>query len=76
MPQVTYKFDLPEEVEELDDFSKGPSYRKAFREVWFRVRDKCKYGGDSLSEDELKAYNQVRDWICGSCSDEGVEVPW
>lgn len=76
MPKVTYTFDLPEEAETLDEFMRGPDYLRAFRAVWLKVRSKPKYESDSLSGDELKAYNQVREWICDACQEEGVEVPW
>lgn len=76
MPQVTYTFNLPEEMEELRSFVEGPKYHRAFSEVWKQVRGKPKYESDSLSKDELKAYDQVRNWIGDACEEEGIEVPW
>ena len=75
MPRAVYEFKLPEEQEEFEEFQKAPSYRRALSDIWEKVRSKKKYETDRLSEGELKAYNQVYDWIGTLCSELDIEVP-
>jgi hypothetical protein len=73
MPTVTYTFQIPDELDELEQFQKSGSYRNALGDLWQKVRAKVKY--EDVPDDQFRAYQQVRDWIAEVCRDWEVEVP-
>lgn len=78
MPTATLTFSLPEEQEEYEDLMKAVDernrYRSAISGVFKHVRDRAKY--HELSEGELTAYEQVKEWFHEAVRDYDVELTW
>lgn len=58
--QATFTFNLPEDKEDLKTFSNAQDYKLALWEIEQYLRNKTKYPPDSIKDEELKAYNNVR----------------
>jgi hypothetical protein len=75
MPKAIYEFNLPEEQQDFEEFLCAPTYRRAFSEVWEKLRNKVRYEDHLLPKGELAAYQQVYDWIGDLCKEHDLEVP-
>jgi len=71
--QAILKFNLPEENEEFYYANNGMNYFCVLWDLDQKLREKVKYNCDSYTEDQLKAYEEVRELISELLNDEGLK---
>lgn len=71
MPIATLTFDLPEEDSEFSHASNGWKWRMIVGEILNNIRQDVKYSQDT-TEEQKKVLENMRTYICGRMSEEGL----
>jgi hypothetical protein len=61
MPELTIKYQLPEEENEFRYANNGLNYLLTLYDIDQYLRSQIKYNGDSYTDDEYKLLGKVRD---------------
>jgi hypothetical protein len=61
MPELTIKYQLPEEENEFRYANNGLNYLLTLYDIDQYLRSQIKYNGDSYTDDEYKLLSKVRD---------------
>jgi hypothetical protein len=68
------EFTLPEEKEEYITAVNGGAYKSILSSLDNELRNKVKYGSDSLTKEEEQAYRLVRQRIADLLLEENLEL--
>jgi len=68
------EFNLPEEQEEFELANKGPSYSIALYDLDMFLRSKIKYPPDTVTDQELAIYEEIRSKLHEIANDHQVKV--